>query len=912
MSALLLTTKLYIPATRSDAVLRPRLIELLDRGLARKLTLIAAPAGFGKTTLIAAWLAPNDERRTMNDEEASHRSSFCVHRFRAAWLSLDDDDNDPVRFLTYLIAAVRTIDPAIGQTALAFLGTPQLPSFTTLLTLLINDLSSLRDRIVLVFDDYHVVTNAEVHSAITFLLDHLPPQLHLVITTRDEPPLPLARMRVRGQINELHLHDLRFTVEEAAAFLTQTMGLAVTSEEVQTLEQRTEGWAAGLQMAALSLQGSTRAHGASAIARSVNTFGGGHRYVIDYLAQEVLRQQPDEIRAFLGQTAMLDRLCAPLCDAVTQQDNSQALLAYLEQANLFLIALDDEHCWYRYHTLFADFLRTEVPEPDRRALHHKASAWYQAHGFVADAIKHALAAHDMAAAARLIRDSFEAMATVGEFTTLLGWLNTLPEQLVRADSVLSCHKGWVLYLRGEIDAAEGYAAAATARQQSDASPLQQGMLLAFQAFLAINQGEPARAVQLAQAALTLLNDTESFFRATALSHLGQALRLTGDRQLAIQTLRQAVQLSQDLGHHLITLEALGYLAPLLYMQGHLREALELCQHAADRYRDTRGKALPMAGLVHVPLGILYYETDDLDRAQYHLETGIALCQQLGTVYSTLIGLRTLARLHYARANRDAAWATLETARQLAVQSKNRQRMRLVSAVIAELQLREGHVAAAAHTLADLRDAADTFSQHETLAYAHLLLAQGHALAAQHALAQFEQTARRQGRNGSLIAIHVVQALAEQALARPAAARERLEQAARMAAPDGYRRVFIDEGPAIAALLPHVRHVAPAFVASLLAAFPSSELKVLSSKLDAASMATQNSELKTQNFLVEPLSEAELKVLRLVASGLSNREIADRLVITVGTTKWHLNQIYGKLHARNRTEAVALARQLQLL
>jgi LuxR family maltose regulon positive regulatory protein len=409
--------------------------------------------------------------------------------------------------------------------------------------------------------------------------------------------------------------------------------------------------------------------------------------------------------------------------------------------------------------------------------------------------------------------------------------------------------------------------------------------------------------------LTLLGDSESFFRTTALSHLGQALRLTGDRQLAIKTLRQAVELGRHLGHHLITLEALGYLAPLLYMQGQLREALTLCQQAADQYRDTHGNPLPMAGLVHVPLGILYYEIDDLDRAQYHLEAGIALCQQLGTVYSTLVGLRTLARLHYARNNLDAAWATLAAARQLAAQSENPQRMRLVSAVTAELQLREGQVAAAAHMLADLRDAADTRSQHETLTYAHLLLAQGHALAAQRALAHFEETARRQGRNGSLIAIHVVQSLAEQALAHPAA-RERLEQALILAAPDGYRRVFLDEGPDMAALLSQAHHVAPTFAASLLAAF--GELKIESSQASKPNSQSPRGHPILNSQLPEPLSAAELKVLRLVATGLSNREIADRLVITVGTTKWHLNQIYSKLHVRNRTEAVALARTLALL
>jgi LuxR family transcriptional regulator, maltose regulon positive regulatory protein len=894
MSIPVLTTKFLIPPRRLDWVIRPRLTRRLDQGLQRRLTLISAPAGFGKTTLVASWLHGLANRQQVGP--------------RVGWLSLEEDDNDLVRFLSYFIAAWQTIDAGMGQTARQLLEMPRVPQSHHLMTLLINDLARLPEPSILVLDDYHVINHPELQSAVAFFLDHLPPQCQVVMATREEPSLPLPRLRARSEVLEIRLQDLRFTREETAAFLKRTMGLALTADEAQALENHTEGWVAGLQMAALSLRGRPAPPGSDAAAIEIDgfdSFSGGQRDIIDYLAAEVLRQQAPEICAFLRQTAILDRFNASLCDGVTGHKDSQAMLAHLERANLFLIPLDDQRQWYRYHHLFADFLRTELSDAEQRALHGKASRWHEAHGFMPEAIKHALAARDYVTAVRLIRLGAEEACTAGKYNTLLGWVNALPEKVVRAHSDLLVHKGWILYLRGEIVTGEAYAALAVENQRPDDLPLHRGMLLGFRAYLAINRDEPQQAVSFAQRALTLLSESESFYRTTALSHLGQAERLTGDRQAAIHSLRQAIALGQRLGHHLPVLEALGYLTLLLNQQGKLREAILSCEQAACRYLDAQGQPVPVAGLVYVPLGTLYYEMNDLAKAYHYLTTGIALCQQMGTVYYALVGQRTLAKLYYAKGDVEAMWETLAAARELATHSENARRIRRISAVTAELQLRQGITAAAVLTLADLPANPGDRTEQENLTYARLLLAQGQTAAALELLKEIELSAQQRGRLSSLISIYLLQALAHQAQNHSAKALAALEQGLCLAAPEGYRRVFLDEGAPVALLLAQSQHVAPAFVSSLLKAFsrqPAGEL---------ASTAVANLPMLAQP-LVEPLSETQLNILRLVADGLSNRDIAARLAITEGTTKWHLNQVYGKLNVCSRTQAVAQARQRRLL
>ncbi|MEK7833278.1 MAG: helix-turn-helix transcriptional regulator, partial [Acidobacteriota bacterium] len=612
MATPILTTKLSIPPKRTDWVVRSRLLRRLDEGLRHRLTLVSAPAGFGKTTLIASWL---------------HKQQPLP---QVAWLSLEEDDNEPVRFLAHLIAAWQTLDGGIGQAALSLLETPQLPRMEHLMTLLINDLALLAKPGVLVLDDYHLIVHSELRAALAFFLDHLPSNCRLVIATREEPELPLPRMRARWEVTEIRLQDLRFTHEETSAFLKRTMGLALTSETTQALEDHTEGWIAGLQMAALSLRG--RASMQEAEPLEIQAFDGGQRDIIDYLAAEVLRQQPAEVRAFLHQTAILDRFNSSLCNAVTAREDSQAMFINLERANLFLIPLDDQRHWYRYHHLFADFLRAELAESEQRELHVRAGQWYEAHGLMPEAIKHMLAARDYKTVVRLIRCGAEETCLNGGYNLLLGWVNALPEKVVRANCDLLVHKGWILYLRGEIVTGEAYAALAVENQRPDDLPLHRGMLLAFRAFLALSRDESELAVKLAEEALTLLGETESFYRTTALSHLGQAQRLTSDRQTAIHTLRQAMALGQRLGHHLPVLESLGYLTLLLNQQGQLREAIQACEQAVGQFLDARGNPAPVAGMVYVPLGMLYYEINDLERARHYLTTGIELCRQMGTVY----------------------------------------------------------------------------------------------------------------------------------------------------------------------------------------------------------------------------------------------------------------------------------------
>src|SRR5438874_873562 len=430
----ILATKLYLPPLRPNVVSRPRLLERLNEGLHRKLTLIAAPAGFGKTTLVSEWVAFIERART-----------------RTAWLSLDEGDNDPARFLAYLIAALQTIAATIGDGVLGVLQSPQPPPTEAILTALLNEITTLPDNFVLVLDDYHVIDAKPVDMALTYLVEHLPPQMHLVIATREDPQLPLARLRARSHLTELRAADLRFTASEAAAFLNQVMGLSLSAADIAALEDHTEGWIAGLQLAALSMQGH---HDVAAFIRA---FAGDHRYIVDYLVEEVLQRQPEPVRRFLLQTSILDRLSGPLCDAVTGQREGNARLEALERGNFFVVPLDDTRHWYRYHHLFAEVLSAQLlaEQPDQVAtLHRRASAWYEQHGSTVDAIRHALAAFDFGRAADLVELAVPAMRQSRQEATVLGWLKALPDELIRSRPLLSAAYAQTLLVSGQLEGVE--------------------------------------------------------------------------------------------------------------------------------------------------------------------------------------------------------------------------------------------------------------------------------------------------------------------------------------------------------------------------------------------------------------------------------------------------------------------------
>ncbi|MEU0884077.1 LuxR C-terminal-related transcriptional regulator [Lentzea sp. NPDC005914] len=855
----MVATKLLVPPARAGTVVRSRLLRLLDAVPSRPLTLVTAPAGFGKTTLVSTWLR-----------------EFEGH---SAWLALDSDDDVPGRFLDYLVTALG------GSHTLLEAGSAAAPA---VMTALVNDRAADSEDTVLVLDDVHLLHDQEILDALTFLVEHCPPRLHLVLLGRTDPDLPLARWRGRGLVGEIGAAQLRFSQAEAAEMLYALTGRELPVPTVEALTSRAEGWAAALQLLGIGLRDGSAADGPAVRLRS------GDRYVLDYLAEEVLRGQTDYVRDFLVRTSLLESLTPSLCDAVTGRPDSASVIRSLERANLFLTALDDSGRWYRYHGLFADFLRTELDPETAAKCHRRAAHWYAARDMPAETIRHAVAGGEVDLAVAAVRAHAEEQVRRGELATLLSWLNRLDEHVVRAHADLAGFKGWLLYLAGRVDEAETYAALADAGMGPDAPAEDLAMLRTFQAYLALTHGRSVRAAELATAALTLLGGSTSFFRAAALGVLGQARRLTGDRRGAIEVLREAVRVGERGGNPLSTLEATGYLAPLLYVQGRLREAVLLCRDGLRGHENT-----PIAGLAEVPLGTLLYERDELDTARTHLTDGIAHCEQLGTTSYSLLGLRTLARLHHAQGRVDEGFSALLTARRQADAAEDYRRARLVVATIAELHARSGNLAAAEQSLREISGDQPSSSDYEQLARARLLIATGTPQRALEPLAFIEERATREGRDGSLVAILVVTALARHALGEPCTTP--LARAVELAAPDGYRRTFVDEGPVLVGLMKDVRATAPEFVTDLLTRM-------------RAAPKQQRPALRTVEGIgvVETLTETQRRILGLIATGMSNQQVADKLFITVGTTKWHLNQIFGRLQARNRTEAVARARELSLL
>jgi LuxR family transcriptional regulator, maltose regulon positive regulatory protein len=870
----LIKTKIATPPVRPHTVVRQRLLELMEEAITSPLTLISAPAGFGKTTLITTWL--NETGRQP----------------RAAWLSLDPDDSDPVHFVYYLTATLQVIEPRAGRAPIALLGSLKIPGPTDLVSLLLNEIAEIEEPIVLVLDDYHSVANPDVDAAVTSLVERMPEKLRLVISTREEPKLPLARWRSLERLFSIGLEDLRFSYEESIVFFRQTMGVNIDGKAARVLESRTEGWIAALQMAALSLR--LRGRDESSLpSTQAMAFGGRHRYLVDYLAAEVLKGQSDETRAFLHRTSILDRFCAPLCDALTGRTDGVAQLARLEQGNMFLMPLDDDRQWYRYHQLFADYLQSGVPAAEKRELYLIASAWFEASGFAEEAIKYALAAEDIEAAVRLVRTQSENTLARGQIPTVLSWLRELPESVLRANPDLAGYKAWLLYMRGQSAEAETYAAIARADEQAMEPTPHFGKLLSFQAFLALNWSDPQEAIPLAEQALHHVGDG-GFFHTYVLCLLGQAQYLTYDRRAAVTTLQKAIALARQLGNQLMALDALGHLATALNAQGQLREAILLCRNAVDEQVDAEDHPLLIAGLVHVPLGALQYEADELSSARRSLTIGINLCEQLGMVYFKVVGKCALAKLQHTSGEVNDAWTTLAAAREVSDRHENPRRQRLVAVTTAELQLREGNVEAAARTLDDVRKLVGRPLEQESMLQARLMLAQRNPSAAWKILSTLEESALRQRSDGSLIGIHILQALCKRSLNQPTGAQEHLVSAVSLAASAGYRRVFLDEGANLTPMLEQVRHVAAAFITSLL------------------EPPTPEQGTRPAGPLVEPLSKVEVEILRLLDKGMTNQEIADRLALTVGTTKWRMNQIFGKLQVRNRIEALARARLLRLL
>jgi LuxR family maltose regulon positive regulatory protein len=927
MTAPLLTTKLYIPPVRPEWVSRPRLIERLSAGLDRKLTLISAPAGFGKTTLLSEWLRELGAIRRPGDMEAA-----LALPLRAAWLSLDHSDNEPGRFWAYVIAALQKLWPGIGEPTRTALQSRQQPPIEELLAALINEIAKVEAPFVFVLDDYHVIEAQPIHKALTFLLAHLPPLtvssrranargpngMHLVIATRADPPMPLSRLRGRGQLNELRTADLRFTLDETAAFLNQVMGLDLTADAVAALEERTEGWIVGLQMAAHSLKGRDRQRAASFVA----AFAGSHRYVLDYLSDEVVLQQPENVRTFLLRTAILERLTGSLCDTVSGQEDSQRMLERLDAANLFILPLDDERRWYRYHRLFADLLRkwlrrTQpelVPE-----LHRKASEWFERAGWINDAVSHAMASGDVERVARLVTGNALAIMGHGELTTLATWLEALPQELMRSEPWLSISLAWVLAYAGQLAMVEEQLqeveiALARVGAPSEAQHIR-GHSAAIRAYLAGLRGNMSRAAELCREALEHLPE-QDLARGFATSLLGSVLRWSGDLDAAAQVSGQAIAMRQANGHHRVAADAFCDLAALQLTQGQLHEAATTCREAlqsADESLSRGGGHESLAGFAHSRMSAVLLEWNDVDAAVQFAKEGIDLAQQWGWADALLFGYGYLESALQAVGDDEGALEAIKKAKQIA-DSLSPWLGTLVAAWEAQHWLARGNLTAASRWAEDSGlSVDDPFRYEDWPVYrvlARVLIAQGREHEngslidnALELLARLLHMAETAGAVGRVIVVRVAQAMALEAQGNRDHALHMLEEALSLAEPQGYVRTFIDWGVPMGLLLRQAasRGIAVDYAGKLLGALEK-EAK------DAARMTVR----APSSVLLEPLSERELQVLRLLATHLSSTEIAEQLFLSANTIRSHIKSIYSKLDVHSRQDAIVRAEELGLV
>lgn len=891
----ILSTKLYAPPPRPQRVPRPRLIEQLNAGLQAgcQLILISAPAGFGKTTLLTDWLSDSPP-------------------VRSAWLSLDEDDNDLTRFFAYFVAALRRLQPDLGDEVLSALKNPR-PPVEEIMPALINLIGAWSDRAVLILDDYHFITAAPIHAAAAYLIDHLPASLSVIIATRADPPLPLPRWRARNQLLELRQVDLRFTPDEAADFLARVMGLQLAADEVAVLAARTEGWIAGLQLAAVSL------HGQPDAGRFIQSFAGSQRHILDYLVEEVLQRQPADIQTFLLHTSILDSLTGAVCDAVLDRTGSQSsarILEQLERDNLFVVPLDDRRESYRYHRLFADLLRhrlqQQLPPEHLVDLHRRASAWYAQHAQPLAAIDHALAAGEPEQAAELAAQAAPSIWQNGEFGTCQRVMDALPFAAVLSRPRLCIYHAAVLLLSGGTAQAKAATLLQAAADRADTDQLR-GEVAMLRSTLAVLKNDIAAGIEEAEAALQLL-PPDDWFYGLALRNLSVIYLLRGDAAKADRALAESIAASQHQGDRVGLSASLRRMGSLCLMRGRLRQARDFYQRAIDAGGTALRHAWPLAGRALMHLGELALEWNDLDAAEQYLSEAHTLLAATRPAWD-INGLLVQAQLKQVQGDAAGVRQALAAARQLAAESDTTLDDVLVEARAARLALAQGDVATARRWADACRARASSIpgpstpdfvgevvQEIEQAVLARVCLATGQIDEALARLRPVLENAEKRGRYRAAIELLIVQARAFKAGGQPDRAGRALLRALTLAEPEGYLRAFIDEGDDIRSLLSDLMRTA----------LVDPKLRTYGERLQAAFGQPDRPAAPGGSSLIEPLSERELDILRLIAAGLSNQDIAARLYLSLATVKWHAGHLYAKLGVQSRTQAVAKARELGLL
>ncbi len=924
-----LGTKLHVPAPRRQLVARDRLTDQLRAGSGSmpRLVLIGAPAGFGKTTLMTQWL-----------------TSTAPHAVSVAWLSLDAGDTDLRLFLTHLLAAVHASNPEVGAEAGALLENDRGTPTEAVLVSLVNDLDTLAGPTVLALDDYHVIDDSTVHEAVTFLLDNLPPQTTLAMTTRADPPLPLARLRARGELVEIRAADLRFTSEEATQFLNDVMGLHLQPTHVTALETRTEGWAAGLQLAALSARSRAASSNPTDIDSFVQDFSGTHRFVLDYLLEEVLDAQPEELRRFLLDTSVLDQLTGPLCDAVTGSGGGRETLENLEHGNVFVIPIDDERQWFRYHHLFADALRSRLTahDPARvQQLHRSAADWYAERGMLTDAVPHALTGGDPEHAADLVELAMPEVRKRREDRAMRDWLPALPDGVVRRRPLLATFMAGARLFQGDLDSVESWldaaehaleavrptgpgfpfpAALAEAAAARDSETLAlPATIETYRAAVAQARGDVEGTVAHARRARAVARDSDHMSRGAAAGFLGLAAWATGDLDTAVDTFTEAVGHLRAAGNVADALGGTVVLGSLWLARGRPDEGRRLYEQAIDVAERRSGPPMPSLGDLHVGLADLLRERGDLDAAERHLQVAHELGDRAGLLENRYRWSNAMSGVLRARGDLDGAVSMLDAAG-LLHRPGFFPDVAPIPAATARVNIAQGSLADARAWARDAAVTADNepryLDEFNALTLARLRVAEHHAQGdpagldeAVRLLDRIVASASAADRGGSLLEAHLVRALARHAGGDLDGALDDLGHALTLGVPVGYARLFLDEGTPMEQLL--------LVAAERRGRAGSEEARHLldvaqRSRTDAASPAELSSSTLTPESLIEGLSERELEVLRLLATDLSGPEIARQLFVSVNTLRTHTKHIFTKLEVNTRRAAVRRAAELGLV
>jgi LuxR family maltose regulon positive regulatory protein len=881
MEGSLLHTRLHIPRATAALLSRPRLTRRLGEQTGGCLTLVSAPAGYGKTTLVGDYL------RQQGDP--------------AAWLTLDPQDNDPVLFWRYVIAALQRVDPRLGLRASATLSVISKTSPETAVTLLINDLVACinaGETITLVLDDFHWIHTAAIFQSLNFLLQRQPRQLRLLLLTRSDPPLSLARLRVEGRLLELRAGDLRLTPAEIGVFFNEVMALPLSDDALALLARGTEGWAAGLQLVALSL----RQSGAPDTARVLDSLSGANKHVFAYLVEEVLRQQPPEIRHFLQHTAVLRQFSAPLCTAVTGQDHAEQLLREITAQNLFITPLDDQGHWYRYHPLFAETLRTHLDVETQRGCHRRAAHWYAGQQLIQDALRNALAAEDYELTAALLTQTYKMFLARGLLVSLQHWLAALPAPYQTPRLRLAA--GWCrVYVGNELELQQ--IVNAIEEQMAEPDEPFRGEMLAVQAVYASLYGELDRSIRLAGEALSLIPPDDYLSRAAAYHALGNAYRYQGELDAALSAYGQARQQFEALGNVFMGQLPLYRSAHVQIMQGRLHQALRTYESVRQLAQEAGHEPAVLSGEIYGYLSELYCEWNELDRAVSFAHKEIELAQSGSILLALVDGYLKLVTALAAQGEIAAAREAMIRAAEAAAHLYSEPVTAQVALHQARYDLDSDNLPAAiawadAHTAqrkTKTSSLTPLLAQTADLLLARIRLAQGHARAALALLEEALRQAEAAGRTRLVVEANILQALALQAQKQEAAGRKALIRALAMARAEDYVRVFVENGPALAPLLQQVRHLFPTYTRRLLDALPVND---------------RPAEGDGEPALYEPLTARELEILTLIARGFSNRDIAETLVLSVGTVKGHISHTFGKLNVRNRTQALVRARELNLL